>query len=193
MFNMIRLFLKLYLIFAIIMFAVLASRSCSSDVHEKKEPEYHGVDPQLQPIVDEYLRLSSENNVVFTNKVTLGMKEIDEGGVVGICNYGKNWREIDVDKGYWDRLPESLQYALLFHELTHCYCGRDHDFAEGKEYKIVKELKEEDAQGIKHQGAGFYKDNCPVSLMYPMVVEPECMNKHYKEYVKEMFDRCEPF
>ena len=189
--NMFRLFIKVYVILAMVL-AITAVRSCSES-HEKTEPEYHGVDPTLQPIVDQYLRISSDNNVVFSNQVTLGLKNINEGGAVGICNYGKNWREIDVDKGYWERSSEVTHYALLFHELTHCYCGRDHDYGEEKMYKTVKELRKENEAGIKHAGGGFYEDNCPTSLMYPIVVDDECMIAHYKEYVKEMFNRCEPF
>lgn len=190
--KMFRLFLKLYTIAAIVV-AILTVRQCSDGIREKKEPEYHGVDPEVQPVLDQFLRISSENNIVFNNRVTIGLKNINEGGAVGICNYGKGWREIDVDRSYWESASEATQYALLFHELTHCYCGRDHDFADGKPYKTVKELKEENQNGEKHSGGGFYKDNCPTSLMYPIVVDDECLLLHYDDYKKEMLERCEPF
>ena len=92
-----RLFLKLYIVAAIVL-AVSALHSCSVSQSEgKTEPEYKGVDPQLQPLVNEYLLITSKNNVVFNNQVTLGIKDIDDGGAVGLCNYGKKWREIDID------------------------------------------------------------------------------------------------
>lgn len=182
----------MYLVVAVIMAVVLVSHSCS-DLHEKKEPEYHGVDPKLQPVVDQYLRISSQNNIVFSNQVTIGLKEINDGGAVGICNYGKKWREIDIDKGFWEQSSDATRYAVLFHELTHCYCGRDHDYGKDKLYKSVEELREETNARKRHEGGGFYEDSCPTSLMYPIVVQDECMIRHYKDYVKEMLDRCEPF
>lgn len=175
------------------MAVTLTVHSCSSDINEKKAPEYHGVDPTAKPVVDEYLRIASHYNIVFNNQVTVGFKTINDEGAVGICNYGKTWREIDVDKEFWDESTDATKYALLFHELTHCYCGRDHDYGKDEEYKTVKELREENSRGEKHEGGGFYTDNCPTSLMYPMVVDDKCMIKHYQAYVLEMLDRCEPF
>lgn len=193
--NMFRIFIRVYLVIAVVMLTVLASHSCS-DTHQKKAPEFHGVDPQLQKIVDEYLSLSTQNNITFENQVTLGIKTIDiksAPGAVGVCNYGRKWREIEVDKDFWETATKATKYALLFHELTHCYCGRDHDYGDEKPYKSVDELREENDKGIPHEGGGFYDDNCPTSLMYPMVVDDECMKVHYREYFKEMFKRCEPF
>ena len=189
--NMFRLFLKLYIIAAVVTL-VATLHSCSEMDVGKKEPEYHGVDPQLKPMVDEYLLLTSRNNIVFNNQVTIGLKDIDDDAV-GICNYGKKWREIDVDRTFWKNASDLSKKAMLFHELTHCYCGREHDFGEDKEYKSVEDLRKENKKGLDHEGGGFFPDNCPTSIMYPMVTYDTCMRYHGEYYMKEMLERCEPF
>lgn len=163
--------------------------SCGAPPPIKTHPEYKGVAPQAKPLVDEYLWLSAQNHIEFDAEVTVGFKHINYGAVVGICNYGETWREIDIDVDYWNSSTNLTRAALLFHELTHCYCGRDHDFGKDQKYSDSETLR--DLQAVRH-APGYFDDECPTSLMFPQVTPDDCMKAHYDQYVKEMFDRCEP-
>jgi len=170
------------------------SASCATPAG-KLFPEYDGVDPKAQKIVDSYLELAKDEKILFENTVTIGFKKINRGNVVGLCHYGGYFREIDVDIGYWNRSTFISQRTLLFHELTHCYCGRGHDYDDGAKYKELADsyIVEGPICTVMDVSPGFYDDLCPKSLMFPSVLEDECVNKHYNEYIKEMFQRCRPY
>lgn len=150
----------------------------------------------MQPLEREYLALSKLNNLTFHHKVTMGFKHIKKNNVVGICTYGENWREIDVDVDYWNNIQPLERLALVFHELTHCYCRRDHDYGSGIKYPPTEEARVEQAKEWQRVGGpkpGRLEDGCPSSVMYPVVLNEECVQHHYNEYIKEMFNRCDPF
>lgn len=166
----------------------------------KMAPEHTGIDPALKSYYDEYLALAKINKLDFTNKITIGFKTIDEANVVGLCtrNGLMGFREIDVDKEYWNSASMQNRATLIFHELTHCLCSRGHDFGDfqfypetdafSKFFTTIKDLCVE-----KTEPKGFYDDGCPLSLMYPNIVPPDCLDLHYSDYMKELFDRCEPW
>lgn len=170
--------------------------SCST-MPVKKHPDYKGVDKRAVQIVNEYLDLAKANGITFSNKVTVGYTAIEQEDVVGICNYGDKWREIDVDQSYWAGTSDARKHTLLFHELTHCYCTRDHDWGDGKKkypQKAADRVKE--ALEWQKKGGdrpGYWDDGCPTSLMYPDVVDELCYWYHKDEYLKEMFNRCVPW
>lgn len=141
--------------------------------------------------------LSKQYNITFTRPVTIGFKKIKRGNAVGMCTYGGNWREIDIDIEYWLNNHSSAEkLALLYHELIHCYCTRGHDYGEGKDYPEGVQARIDRAlRWLKEGGErpGYWDDGCPTSLMYPVVIEQDCMLRHYHEYIKEMFDRCIPW
>lgn len=162
----------------------------------KFNPEYTDVDPKAQVLVNEYLELSKQHHVTFDKKVTVGFKKINNSDIIGICNYGTNWREIDLDSGWWDTQTSTEQLMLIFHELTHCYCGRDHDYEDGTKYLPTAELRLQEAEEwSKHGGPkpGRFEDACPKSIMYPIVIDETCAYSHYSEYIEEMFNRCTPY
>lgn len=185
-----------YLALALIWTGVLFYSCATVFPNTKFGPEYQGVDTKAQPLVDEYMWLSKQNNLEFKHKVTIGFKKITEENVIGLCTYGHKWREIDLDLDFWLTSSLSEREALLFHELSHCYCHRDHDYGDGKNYPETEKLRIEEAlEWRKHGGPkpGRYDDACPISLMYPVVVDSSCFLAHYGDYVKEMFDRCDPY
>ena len=71
----------------------------------------------------------------------------------------------------------------MWHELSHCYCERNHDYR-GKKYDEGK------AASSKGSGDSFYDNGCPRSIMYPIIVEDNCAWTYYDEYVQEMFENC---
>ncbi len=168
----------------------------------RKAPIHKGVDPQLQPLVNEYKALASEKNLQFKHEVTVGFTDIKESNgkykAVGVCYYGNDFREIDIDRNEWETSSEWGRKALLFHELTHCYCTRPHDWAKDKKYpevfmqnvfdylKRFSLLKED-----KKPKPGYREDGCPISIMHPIVIDDDCMVIYYDQYMKEMFERCQ--
>jgi hypothetical protein len=168
--------------------------SCGSVNLGKMRPEYQGVDPRVQSLVDEYHALAKLHGVRFYNKVSIGFKKINHGNVVGVCNYGGFFREIDIDIDYWNNSTPTARLSLVFHELTHCYCERIHDYAAGRTYPENSFERLHEAVLWKLVGGerpGFWSDGCPQSLMFPVVVDTHCVNAHYQEYISEMFARCE--
>lgn len=166
----------------------------------KKQPIYGDeiTNPELKTILNEYLSLSARNNIYFTNKVSIGFTDIKRKSVIGVCGMTDSWREIDLDSKFWKKASWPSKIALVYHELTHCYCTRGHDFDNGVAYpdndlaKLIEEIMVR--QPISPlRPSGYLDDNCPKSIMHPYALEDGCFTKHYSYYVKEMFARCKPW
>lgn len=168
------------------------------EIKPKLTPEFKGIDPKIKSYYDEYVQLAKIQNIVFLMNVTIGVKDIKSDKIIGVCHYGLGFREIDIDRKFWERAGELQREALVFHELTHCICSRhEHDYADGKIYPeadlnkfLVYATKMCVEPGSQK---GYYDDGCPLSLMHPTVLDSTCMSLHYPEYIKEMFDRCLPW
>jgi hypothetical protein len=166
----------------------------------KPFPEYSTevTDPQIGSIYREFMDLSKRNNITFKHDVSIGFTKIDDGDVIGTCSYRMTFREIDLDKDFWSKASWFSKTSLLYHELTHCYCNRDHDFGEGKLYPddsvkyLLQSFFKKTTFSI-YKPEGYFDDNCPVSLMHPKLISDDCMRYHYNEYVEEMFKRCQPY
>jgi len=187
-----KIFVKMVNYFSILLFMA----SCARPIPVKTHPDYVGVDPRAQDLVDEYMWLSAQNHIKFYDKVTIGFKVINQGAVVGECTIAPTFREIDLDLTYWNETTKTTHLAVLFHELTHCYCGRGHDYGKDLNYPETAEARLKRALEWRIHGGprpGYGEDGCPFSLMHPSVVDDDCVIAHYNEYVKEMFDRCDPF
>jgi len=175
------------------LFAVLIALlidCCTVDVHfSKPAPEYSGVDPKAAQYVNEYLELAKSNGIRFHHVVTVGFKDIQQDSssyrTIGLSNFGSYFREIDLDRHSWENSTGMTRMMLLWHELNHSYCGRNHDYGKGKKYGIDK--KEPTLEN------GFYSDHCPISIMYPIIVGDDCALSHYSDYIVEMFQRCTPY
>lgn len=178
--------------------------SCSSlkkdnNILIKEKPEYTGVDRLIKPYVDEYMELSSRNNIVFDNKVTVGFKNIGHGAVIGLCNKNEDFREVDLDINFFMTASELRKKALIFHELTHCYCGRGHDYDAEKPYSenpfalMIQSIGNNIPWTLKRSNPGYFEDGCATSIMHPFIQDDPCLEKHWDHYIKEMFNRCEPY
>lgn len=102
----------------------------------KQIPEYVGeiADPELTVIVNEYKKLAKARGIEFKRDVTIGYSKISGKSVIGTCTYGGKWREIDIDTDFWADASWMSKTILGFHELTHCYCTRFHDYGPDQEY-----------------------------------------------------------
>ena len=184
---------SLTLIFIGFLLLSLSLTTCSS-VHIKTAPEYKGVDPRVINLVNEYKALAKIQGITFKKEVTVGFKIINDGNAVGLTTYGDGgWREIDVDAGFWATSDAITHIVLLFHELTHAYCGRGHTYGNAIPYKEADEIEKDLKKGKLDLTKGYYKDYCPLSMMYPIIVPKDCVTNHYSDYVIELFNHCVPF
>lgn len=187
--------------FLLFLFAAVAScAQPTTKIENKLRPSYSTeiTDPELKVITDEFFKLSARNDIVFDHRVSMGFSEIKKGQVIGYCSFNSRFREIDLDKDYWKRSSWLSKIALVYHELAHCYCERDHDFDDGEKYpedtldKIIDNiLVKQPLTPLKPPG--YLDDFCPKSIMHPTILDDYCFERHYAYYVKEMFARCEPW
>jgi hypothetical protein len=160
-------------------------------------PKYKGVDPEVAPYVVQWLDMARDHGIKFDREVSIGFSDLNPSflnlgpSIVGVCNYGLGFNEIDMDKFYWINSTSIGKMAVLYHELSHCYCNRAHDYVVGNEVKQYGD--DEKSRKDPKKKDGFFDDNCPISLMYPMVTEKECFLAHYQEYMDEMFRECDPY
>ena len=175
--NFKRLFLDLFLI--------LAVTGCSSLMFGQRIiPRYKGVDPKLQPYVNDYLNLAKAHGIVFDKSVTIGFTDIKSGSIIGVTNYGLGFREIDIDRVFWQNASTLSKIALIWHETSHAYCDREHDYR-GKKYK--------ETDNYSTNSQGFYQDNCPKSILFPIISDDECIFIHFSDYENEIFENCKPY
>jgi hypothetical protein len=146
--------------------------------------KFHGVDPKVQTMTDEWFDLSALYGLKFDHGVTIGFGNINKANVVAQCEYGLGFREITIDSGYWDNMDSVERTMVLVHEMGHCYCNEGHQFG--------KEHTEYDSNGVDPP-KGFFDDSCPKSFMYPYVIYQGCIYAHFSEYVDDMFDNCNPY
>lgn len=168
-------------------------------------PVHIGIDERLVPYDASYKFFSSLHNINFTKPVSIGFgRIISKKGkrIVGLCHYAHDFREIDIDIDYWNESSLQSRETLIFHEMTHCRCTRFHDWGNTIPYPEPKDDDGEDNEGALAEDseadtesvlAGFMIDGCPLSIMYPYVVDDSCMKAHKIDYMDEMFDRCKPY
>ena len=183
---------------ALVFIAFLVNFSCQScaTIDIKQFPEYKGVDPRAASFVKEYKELAKIQGITFKNDVTIGFKKINSGNVIGICTRAPGWREIDLDLDFWASSTQISRMSLVYHELSHCYCGREHDWGTGKPYPETSADRAKevlDALAKNKIPPGRYEDGCPLSFLYPVILDDNCVLAHYDDYIKEMFNRCEPY
>lgn len=110
------------------------------------------------------------------------------GGTIGSCRgLGFAPFRIEIDEAYWTGPGNNFwdKWALMYHELGHCACSREHVDDEGLEWLAsLMERREEVRVGLP--------DGCPTSLMNPSVPSAECAAAHHAYYVEEMFRNCRP-
>lgn len=187
-----------YVIFILFLVSLIVGNgSCSSrgKFDRRVLPKHDGVAEAAQKYVDEWIELSKQNNIAFRNKATLGFTKITEEKVIGICYYGLTFREIEIDRDYFVASQEIVKKALIFHELTHCYCTRGHTHSKGIVYPdnilsvIINSAQKIAPWCIKKQ-EGYFDDYCAKSIMHPTIQSQLCLERHWDHYIKEMFDDC---
>lgn len=199
---------KLYIYPIFVLTLIMSSCSCSTinlgrKVDAKSKPEHVGVDVLVQPYVDEFMALSKQKNIAFTRQVSVGIKSLDQGNIIGLCTYRRSFREIDLDVNFLMRSSELRKKALVFHELVHCYCNRGHDFGDSDAYPkaypkasifgFFRNIETKIPWCLAKDPPGYFEDGCATTIMHPTILPDECLEVHWAHYEKEMFDRCDPF
>lgn len=151
-------------------------------------PKFKSVDPEAKPFVDEYVGIARTYGVTFYNPVPVGFEDINKAGVVGECNYGLTFREIDLDSAYWATFNNIKRTIAIYHELGHCMCGRSHGYEANGEYG-----DDDSSSKDPSKKDGFFRDGCPISIRYPYVLEETCFLNHYNDYMDDLFKNCEPY
>jgi hypothetical protein len=82
---------------------------------------------------------------------------------------------------------------LIYHELTHCLCGRGHNHNLGTYPEAANDKSDlpDDIADKDLEKSGYFSDRCPVSLMHPRVPNAVCIDKHWNHYLGEMLNKCE--
>jgi hypothetical protein len=160
--------------------------------HAPKKSDF--VDPQVEKYVSEFKELAEIMSIRFTRNIGVAFTKVEEPNVIGLCYYMGTYRQIELDTVFWKFADSYQRLALIYHELTHCYCSRKHDF-DGKKYADTEEEKKQERENFKKTGErpGYFDDGCPRSIMHPTIVDSFCMQYHYGDYIMEMFDRCRAY
>lgn len=187
--------IALFVLMVELLFLSLLSVSYRSNKNdfpkEKTKPSYTGVDPAMRKYVNEYIELAHQHNINFTKTVTVGFTHL-HNNIIGLTTYQPTFREIDVDRVFWIISSNLSRKMLLFHELTHAYCTRGHDWGFGIPY-TYQSMGWYIKDGRMLLAPGYYSDGCPLSIMNPLLVNNTCAKRHYSDYINEMFQRCIPY
>ena len=160
--------------------------SCEEDIgtRETETPMFETSDPHFDKYVNEYKRLAELKGITF-NKKKLTVNFVDgfkkqKKEVVGICEYfGDDRVEILIKRSFYEEAIDREREVLMYHELTHCMCYRDHEYR-GKKY----------IKGEPSPPETSFKDGCPKTLIYPTILTIYCSQEHWDYYLDEMFENC---
>jgi hypothetical protein len=116
------------------------------------------------PILKDYIdRFEKECNCKVDVQIKMGYMEYFPGYVIGECRmYPMVPRQIVINETTWPHMTDMEKEMLVFHELGHCYLGREH----------TEELKDDSF--------------LPKSIMYPSVFSYPHYLKQY--YINELFN-----
>jgi hypothetical protein len=119
--------------------------------------KFHTIDPELVPY---YAMYEDWYNVTIYD-IPINF-DILTNNQVGVCQTWSNgYREIRIEKAYWEAATEKEKIELVFHELGHCQQGRGHT-------------------------STYLTDGCPVSLMDPYTLDLWCLDTHWDYYIEEL-------
>lgn len=179
--------------YLILLNIAVATLSFSCGVKDKK---FEKIDSTLFPLIEDYkdkVSIKFKIPKKFVAKtLTAGFSEsFSEDGTIGIC---KTWfdgdTEIEILKSFWEESDEKTRAILVYHEATHCICGRGHTHSDG-EYPDSEFLPSKKWSAAELESKGYFPDYCPTSIMNPYLPNKFCINKYWDHYLQEMLEGCE--
>jgi hypothetical protein len=147
---------------------------------------------RLEMLHDHYILLSKRKNLEFSDTVPLKLRPIPKNDWLGFCDPNQPMRSVTINSNKWDKLSSTTKITLVFHELTHCYCDRSHNYNEEESYEDDADIFLVDSQLLANE-PGYFEDGCPTTIMHPFILSDACMENHYDHYIDEMFDGCIPY
>lgn len=181
----------MYRVILLILFINLTLLFKISHKPRYKEPEIAKDRKELIVEWQKFILEAEKRHIKFTKTLYLEFSHITENNVIGLCHYGENYRTIRIDITFWNHASKEQREMLMWHENTHCLCGRDHDYSDGKPY--LDESLERFFQSIYVKLNGYMEDGCPLTVMHPIILSTECAKKHKNYYINESFNRCDPW
>lgn len=159
--------------------------------------KFRGINPKIGKYLNEYSTLAEKRGLGTSKEllknITAGFGRIGkDSGTVGTCtpNFGGGG-EIEIDILYWKNKGDLTRRALVYHEATHCICGREHTYNYGKPYDETRKDPQSEWSKEQLKENGYFEDKCSVSLMHPKMQSDECLKTHWDHYVGEMFEGCD--
>lgn len=127
------------------------------------------IEPYVQAFEAKYSSVVSLPVYFDTSSATGGNSSA--GTTVGVCRvYSNNYREILVNKTWWDSNSTTNRRILVFHELGHCVFNRQHDFElDSNGNKICLTYDSSNTCTVYKYRTEASNSNRPVSMMYPTI------------------------
>lgn len=91
------------------------------------------------------------------------VKEFSKKNILGRCYY-EPFSKIEIKRKSWEKMNHYEQEILMWHELGHCILDLEHTNKQ-------------------------FPSGMPISLMYPVVLNPYYYKTHRKYYIKELKER----
>lgn len=98
---------------------------CGSNLDPSKsiDPRTVSHDPTFNSYIETYI---AQKGAPLDYDIPIAFTHI-EGQTIGICTRWSNgYRQIEIDKEYWDSASERYRLSLISHELGHCDLLREH-------------------------------------------------------------------
>lgn len=154
-----------------ILIIILSSVLISSYISEDKNKDKYGpMEPKGSVVTDatfhEYIQEFEYHYGKSVSHVPIAFAKLPSD-TAGVCfrsfsGFQVSYAYIKIDQEYWPKMSHIQQRNLIMHELGHCVLQRKHV----KSDSVLR---------------------CPKSFMHESVMLDYCLNKHYDEYIKEMF------
>jgi hypothetical protein len=110
-------------LFLLILFLFASCGKPTDFVNGKGYPKKHKTHSDFYPYVDLFEQYYGE----IKTPIIYGNAEKDENWVGKCTVWSSGYREITIDKTYWENIGESARQQLILHELGHCKFNRDHN------------------------------------------------------------------
>ena len=84
--------------------------------------------PEAKSLYKQYINLvpkSCRDKLLDYNKITIKFEPLGSN-YLGVCKEHFRERIIVLDRPFWDTSDEENRQQLLFHEMAHCFLGKDH-------------------------------------------------------------------
>lgn len=179
--------------FKAILLVFLFLTSCATADLDSFKEDGRKVDPVFSPYVNQFID-DSRGLVDHEDFENVYIEFADlEGTTAGTCTpiaFDDNlnmYRIIRIDKGWW--LYESdirRKEQLMYHEFGHCILYRDHTFPTGTNNLIGWLERFSFRLGVLRT-FDLLPDGCPSSYMNPVLIDKQCIYKHYDYYIDELF------